>query len=94
MTALKINGKFVDTLGKHDYQLGCAIDAYQQDKDGLYDTFYGVKEYLEKGATRCCPSNYFVFHILNEERSLACEDCKWCWEYVIKRLKDLGYLDE
>lgn len=93
MTALKINDKFVDTLGKHDYQLACAIETYQLDKANLYDTFYGVKEYLEKGTTRCCPSHYFVFHILNEERGLNCENCRDCWDYVIERLKELGYID-
>lgn len=94
MSTLKINEKFLDTLGKHDYSLACAIETCQTDKDRLQDTLYGVKEYLENGATRCCPSNYFVFHILNEERGLNCENCNWCWEYVIKRLKELEYLDE
>ena len=47
--SLEINEKFVDTLGKHDYQLACAIETYQLDKANLYDTYYGVKEYLEKG---------------------------------------------
>ena len=93
MTALKINDKFLDTLVKYDYKLSCAIETYQMDKANLYDTYYGIKEYLEKGATRCCPSNYFVHHIL-EERGLICEDCKRCWNYVISRLKELGYLDE
>ena len=94
MSTLKINEKFLDTLGKHDYSLACAIETYQMDKDRLQDTLYGVKEYLEKGATRCCPSSYFVHHILESERGLICEDCAWCWKCVILRLKELGYLDE
>ena len=94
MSTLKINEKLLDTLGKHDYHLACAIETYQTDKDNLYDTYYGVKEYLEKGTTRCCPSSYFVHHILESEQGLICEDCAWCWKCVILRLKELGYLDE
>lgn len=94
MIVLKVNNKFIDVLSKHDCGLAHAIETYQMDKDRLSETFYGVKEYLETGATLCCPSHYFVFHILGEERGLICEDCKKCWEYVIKRLKEKGYLDE